>query len=132
MIKEVGTGIIVRNGKIFIGQRPEGKPLAGLWEFPGGKLEAGETIEQCLKRELKEELDVESEVGEHIMDTVYHYKELNTEFKLNVFFVHIPEKAEIKLNVHQKGAWVTAAEMEDYAFPPADVAIIKKLKEIGL
>ena len=63
MVKEVGTGIIVRNGKIFIGQRPEGKPLAGLWEFPGGKLEAGETIEQCLKRELKEELDVEAEIG---------------------------------------------------------------------
>lgn len=132
MLKEVGTGIIVRNGKIFIGQRPEGKPLAGLWEFPGGKLEAGETIEQCLKRELKEELDVDSEIGEHIMDTVYHYKELGTEFKLNVFFVHIPDKAEICLKVHQNGAWVTAAEMENYTFPPADVAIIKKLKEIGL
>lgn len=132
MVKEVGTGIIVRNGKIFIGQRPEGKPLAGLWEFPGGKLEAGETIEQCLKRELKEELDVDSEIGEHIMDTVYRYEELDTEFKLNVFFVHIADNAAIKLKVHQNSAWVSAAEMDKYTFPPADVAIIKKLKEIGL
>lgn len=130
MIKEVGTGIIVRNGKVFIGQRPEGKPLAGLWEFPGGKLEEGETIEQCLKRELKEELSVDSEVGDFIMDTVYQSPDVA--FHLNVFFVHIADDAEIKLNVHQSGLWVTAGEMENYNFPPADVAIIKKLKEIGL
>lgn len=131
-MKEVGTGIIVRDGKIFIGQRPEGKPLAGLWEFPGGKIEAGETIEQCLKRELREELGVESEVGAHIMDTVYSYPELNAEFKLKVFFIHLADTAEIKLNVHQNSAWVTASEMKNYKFPPADKAIIKKLQKIGL
>ena len=131
MVKEVGTGIIVRNGKIFIGQRPEGKPLAGLWEFPGGKLEVGETIEQCLKRELKEELDVEAEIGEHIVDIDYRYPELNAEFDLKVFFVHIPDDAVIKLNVHQNSAWVTPEELKNYDFPRADVEIIKKLQKIN-
>ena len=72
-MQEVGTAIIVCDGKIFIGQRPEGKPLAGLWEFPGGKRESGETITQCIKRELKEEINVDSEVGAHIMDVIHSY-----------------------------------------------------------
>ncbi len=129
-MKEVGTGIIVRNGKIFIGQRPEGKPLAGLWEFPGGKLEQGESIEECLIRELKEELNVEATVGKHIMDTVYSYPE--NEFKLCVFFVTIPDDAKIQLNIHQNSAWVSTKEMNKYKFPPADEAIIKKLQEIAI
>ena len=127
-MKEVGTGIIVRNGKIFIGQRPEGKPLAGLWEFPGGKQEEGETIEDCLKRELREELSVESQVGAHIMDTVYKYPE--NEFRLHVYFVHIVGNAEPKLNVHQNGAWVTPSELKNYQFPPADENIITELVKI--
>lgn len=129
-MKEVGTAIIVRNNKIFIAQRPEGKPLAGLWEFPGGKQEQGESIEECLKRELREELDVEATVGEHIMDTTYRYPE--NEFRLHVYWVNIPSDATIKLNVHQNSAWVTAAEMNNYEFPPADVAIIKELQKIML
>lgn len=127
-MKEVGTGIIVRNGKIFIGQRPEGKPLAGLWEFPGGKQEQGESIEECLVRELKEELNVDATVGKHIMDTVYQYPE--NEFRLHVYFVTIPEKAKIKLNVHQNSAWVSARDMNKYKFPPADEEIIKILQNM--
>lgn len=129
-MKEVGTGIIVRNGKVLIAQRPQGKPLAGLWEFPGGKLEAGETIEQCLKRELKEELSIDSEVGEFIMDTVYNGP--NCDFKLRVFFVHVPENAELVLNVHDDAKWVTPAEMSNYEFPPADVAIVKKIQTMNI
>ncbi|MBR1649267.1 MAG: (deoxy)nucleoside triphosphate pyrophosphohydrolase [Alphaproteobacteria bacterium] len=127
-MKEVGTGIIVCDGKIFIGQRPEGKPLAGLWEFPGGKQEAGESIEECLIRELREELNVEAKIGKHIMDTVYRYDE--NEFRLHVYFVTIPDDAKITLNVHQNSAWVTPQEMSNYAFPPADEAIIQKLIDL--
>ena len=129
-MKEVGTGIIVCNGKVFIGQRPEGKPLAGLWEFPGGKQEQGESIEDCLKRELREELSVEATIGKHIMDTTYRYPE--NEFRLHVYMVTIPDNAQIKLNVHQNSAWVSPKEMNNYEFPPADVAIIKKLQDIDL
>ncbi len=129
-MKDVGTGIIVRDGKIFIGQRPEGKPLAGLWEFPGGKQEEGESIEECLKRELREELNIEATIGKHIMDTTYRYPE--NEFCLHVYMVTIPENAKIKLNVHQNSAWVTASDMNKYKFPPADEEIIKKLQDMAV
>lgn len=129
-MKDVSAGIIVRNGKIFIAQRPEGKPLPNVWEFPGGKLEPGETLPQCLKRELKEELDVDAEIGEFIMNTTYGYA--SGEFRINVYRVHIPNDAEPKLNVHQNAAWVTPAEMDNYEFPPADTDIIRHLKTVGL
>ena len=112
-MKDVSAGIIVRNGKIFIAQRPEGKPLPNVWEFPGGKLEPGETLPQCLKRELKEELDVDAEIGEFIMNTTYGYA--SGEFRINVYRVHIPDDAEPKLNVHQNAAWVCLLYTSDAA-----------------
>ncbi len=129
-MKEVSAGIIVRNGKIFIAQRPEGKPLPNVWEFPGGKQEPGETLPQCLKRELKEELDVDAEIGDFLMDTTYGYQ--YGEFRINVYRVHISDNAELKLNVHQNAAWVTPAEMDAYEFPPADRDIIRRLKTMKL
>lgn len=129
-MKIVGTGIIVRNGKILIAQRPEGKSLAGFWEFPGGKLEPNETIEQCLIRELKEELSVEAIIGDFIMTTSHDYE--HGSFSLEVFFVHIPDDAQPKNNVHQQLKWVTPQEMELYTFPIADIVIIEKLKTIDL
>lgn len=129
-MKIVGTGIIVRDGKILIAQRPEGKSLAGFWEFPGGKLEDGETIEQCLIRELAEELSVEATVGEFIMNTSHDYD--HGSFSLEVFFVHITDNTEPHNNVHQQLKWVTPQEMELYTFPVADIAIIEKLKTIDL
>ncbi len=129
-MKDVSAGIIVRNGKVFIAQRPEGKPLPNVWEFPGGKLEAGETLPQCLKRELKEELSIEAEIGDFIMSTTYEYA--NGKFRINVYRVHIPDYVQPRLNVHQKAAWVTPAEMDDYEFPPADKDIIRHLKTVGV
>ena len=69
-MKIVGTAIITdAEGRVLIGQRPEGKALPGLWEFPGGKQEDGETVEQCIVREIKEELDVDCLVGDFLMET---------------------------------------------------------------
>lgn len=129
-MKTVGTGIIVRDGKVLIAQRPKGKSLAGFWEFPGGKLEEGETIKQCLVRELQEELSIKATVGEFIMSTSHEYE--HGSFSLEVFFVFIPDNIEPKNNVHQQLKWVTPQEMDLYTFPVADIAIIEKLKTIDL
>ncbi|MCM1323551.1 MAG: 8-oxo-dGTP diphosphatase MutT [Acetobacter sp.] len=127
-MKIVGTAIITdEQGRILIGQRPEGKDLAGLWEFPGGKQEAGETIEQCIVREIREELDVCCVVGDYIMSVSKIYA--HGEFKLMVYQVKITDVENLKALVHQDLRWVSAKELKDYEFPPADVDIIAYLQE---
>lgn len=125
-MKIVGTAIITDNdGRILIGQRPEGKDLAGLWEFPGGKQEIGETIQQCIVREIKEELCVNCEVKEFLLDVTKEYA--HGEFKLMVYKAKITDIENLKAMVHQDLRWVMVDELKDYEFPPADVEIIEYL-----
>jgi len=125
-MKIVGTAIIVdKNKKILIGQRPEGKALPGLWEFPGGKLEEGETIEQCIIREIKEELNVCVDVGRFLLSVSKEYE--HGDFKLMVYEASIKDIEHLKANVHQDLRWVKPNEMKNYEFPPADVEIIEYL-----
>ena len=72
---------------MLICQRPEGKTLAGYWEFPGGKLEEGETMPECLKRELKEELGIDAQIGNFFMESVYKYD--FGEIALSVYFAEL-------------------------------------------
>ncbi len=126
-MKIVGTAIITDdNGRILIGQRPEGKDLAGLWEFPGGKQEAGETVEQCIVREIKEELDVCCQVGDFLLTVSKKYP--HGEFKLMVYEAKIADMENLKALVHQDLRWVGVDELKNYEFPPADVAIIAYLE----
>lgn len=127
-MKIVGTAIIVdEEGKILIGQRPEGKALPGLWEFPGGKLEEGETIEQCIIREIYEELNVKCLVGDFLLTVSKEYE--HGDFQLMVYLAKIVDIQNLKANVHQKLLWVTPKEMDNYEFPPADVEIISYLQK---
>lgn len=127
-MKIVGTAIITDNqGKILIGQRPEGKDLAGLWEFPGGKQEQGETIEQCIVREIREELDVECNVGDFLLSVTKSYS--HGEFKLMVYRAKIVDPQNLKPLVHQDLKWVTPDELSLFQFPPADVDIIDFLQK---
>lgn len=127
-MKIVGTAVITdEQGRILIGQRPEGKDLAGLWEFPGGKQEAGETVEQCIVREIKEELDVCCVVGKYLMTVSKVYP--HGEFKLMVYQAKIKNVENLKALVHQDLRWVKAQELKNYEFPPADVEIIAYLSE---
>ena len=111
--KIVAGAIIIENGRIFIACRPEGKTLAHHWEFPGGKQEPGETLPDCLRRELKEELNINAVIGEPFMVSTFEYD----------FAV---------INAHEKTAWVLPCELKNYTFAPADVPVIEKLAALKL
>lgn len=126
-MKIVGTAIITdEQNRILIGKRPEGKALAGLWEFPGGKQELGETIEQCLIREIKEELDVCCVVGDFLLTVSRKYE--HGDFKLMVYRAKISDIENLKAMVHQELRWVSIADLINYDFPPADDEIIEYIQ----
>ena len=101
--------------------------MPGLWEFPGGKLEEGETIEQCIKREIYEELNVHCEVGKFLLTVSKEYE--HGDFQLMVYEAFVCDMGCLKANVHQELRWVTPKEMANYEFPPADVEIIEYLEK---
>ncbi len=130
-MKIVATAILTHKDKILIAQRPEGKPLAGFWEFPGGKIEDGETTEQALQRELFEELNIKTNIGSFLMDS--HYKYEHGEFLLRVHYVTISDIENLKPNHHQDYKWVKASEIGNFTFPEADIPIVNEIikKEIA-
>lgn len=126
-MKEVTAAIIIDKNKILIAQRGANEKLAGKWEFPGGKIELGETPQECLKREIKEELEVDIAVGNYLGESIYTYP--NGEIKLIAYFATILD-GDIKLSVHDKVEWITISQIDKYDFAPADIPFIEKLKEV--
>lgn len=126
-MKEVTAGIIIDNNKILIAQRGANEKLAGKWEFPGGKIELDETPQECLKREIKEELEVDIEVGDYLGESIYTYP--NGEIKLIAYFATVVD-GDIKLSVHDKIEWITIGEIDEYDFAAADIYFVEKLKEV--
>ena len=121
----VTAAIIEKEGKILIAKRKAGDDLfAGLWEFPGGKIEEGETPEECIARELKEELDIEVKVGKLISSNKHKYP--HGIFDLLAYRIKHISGAMI-LNDHDEIKWVTVDEMSNFEFPPADIPIITYL-----
>lgn len=114
---EVTAAIIRQSGKILICQRPAEKNCGLLWEFPGGKIEAGETGEQCIVRECQEELGITLNVERELTDITYEYPDRTVH--LHFFLCSIadgdPENKE-----HNRFAWITLDEIEQYEFCPAD------------
>ena len=125
-MKDVSAGIIVRNGKIFIAQRPEGKPLPNVWEFPGGKLEAGETLAQALARELREELAITVQPGAALWDTVYAYPDVTVHltFLPACLAGQTPRALE-----HHALRWLHPAEAHLADFCPADQRFLQALQQ---
>lgn len=119
---EVTAAIIRQNGKILICQRPANKSCGLLWEFPGGKIEAGETGEQCIVRECQEELGVTLVVERELTDIVHEYSDrtVHLHFYLCRIAVGIPKK-----NEHNAIAWIKHDEINQYAFCPADEKMIQ-------
>ena len=121
---EVSAGLVFRSGKLLITQRHADAHLGGLWEFPGGKRESGETFEQCLVRELREELGVEVVVGK-LFDSVTHaYPERTV---LLQFFLCTLPTGEPQAIDCAAVKWVNRAELPAQDFPGADARLIAKL-----
>ena len=117
--------MIFRDGKILITQRPANSHLGGLWEFPGGKREAGETFEQCLVRELREELGVEVKAGRLFEGITHAYA--NKTVRLKFFLCELTEGDPQPLGCAAV-RWVGKPELADYDFPAADARLLEKLR----
>jgi 8-oxo-dGTP diphosphatase len=120
---KVTAAIIERDGRVLIGKRKAGR-FAGRWEFPGGKVEPGETPESCLKRELQEELGIEARIGPMVLSTEHAYSHMSIE--LITYRVEVLT-GEFCLRDHTEICWIAPEELGEYDFPEADRAVIEKL-----
>ena len=129
IITEVVAALIWDNDRFMICQRPAHKARGLLWEFVGGKVEAGETKEQALIRECREELAVTLSVGDMFMDVVHEYPDLTVH--LTLFNVTIAEGVLQRLE-HNDIKWIMPSEIPNYEFCPADEEILKRIVEVYL
>lgn len=121
---EVSAALLFRNGKILITQRPAGSHLGGLWEFPGGKRETGETFEQCLARELREELGVEVAVQDLFEEITHDYADQSVHLK---FFCCRLLAGEPQALGCAEVKWVSKRELAHHDFPAADARLLSRL-----
>jgi len=123
-VVEVAAGLIFRDGKLLIAQRYADSHLGGLWEFPGGKREPGETFPQCLQRELREELGCEVEVLDRIEAITHHYpdKSVHLEFFRCRWLTNEPKPmgcADVR--------WIGREQLAEFQFPAADASLLERL-----
>ena len=121
---DVAAALVFRARKLLITQRPPGTHLEGLWEFPGGKREAGESFEACLVRELEEELGIEVAVRECVDTVVHTYPEKRVRLK---FFRCSWLRGEPRPIGCAAFRWVSHSELIDFQFPAADALLLKRL-----
>jgi 8-oxo-dGTP diphosphatase len=126
-MKTVTAAIIWDGGRVLLTRRGPGEKLSGLWEFPGGKVEPAETLEQCLTRELREELGIEVCVGCVMAESVYTYD--HGAIRLVAMEVRIL-KGQLTLSVHDQAEWVPPHALEQFALAPADVPIAREVKKL--
>ena len=121
----VVAAIIEHDGKIFATQRGYGKYKDG-WEFPGGKIEAGETPEQALKREIKEELDTEISVGELLETIEYDYPDFH--LSMDCYWCRVMN-GQLTLKEHEAAGWLDKDTIDSVDWLPADIKLIGRIKE---
>ena len=124
MTKIVVTAAVVeRDDAFLVTRRQRGVHLEGYWEFPGGKCEAGESLAECLRRELREELDTDATVGEEIFTVTHDYPDRSVE----LHFLSCRLLGEPRPLLGQDMRWVLRAELTSLRFPPADDELIARL-----
>ena len=121
--------LVDADGRVLLAQRPEGKQLAGLWEFPGGKVEPGETPEQCLIRELQEEIGIETDIPclAPLTFASYGYETFHL---LMPLYICRRWEGMVAPREGQTLAWVRANKLRDYPMPPADIPLIPHLIDL--
>ena len=122
---EVAAGLVFRGGKLLITRRLPEAHLGGLWEFPGGKREADESFEQCLRRELAEELGIEVQVHELVEELTHPYPDRAVHLK---FFRCRWLRHEPRALLCHDWAWIGPVQLADYQFPAADARLLEKLR----
>jgi len=123
-MKIVTAAIVERAGRYLVTRRASGQSLSGFWEFPGGKLQPEETLQQCLQRELFEELGVTSRVGKLLVES--HFKYDHGEILLKALEAELLEQ-ELTLSVHDEVRWLPADEILNLQLAPADIPIAQFL-----
>ena len=125
----VAAAVIIRDDRVLLTRRAEGQHLAGLWEFPGGKLEDGESPEEALVRECQEECGIEVEVVE-ILDVTHHrYPDKDV---LLLFYRCKLRTGEVRHLQVADHAWVAPEELDDYPLPPADEGVVARIQALEL
>lgn len=119
----VTAAVVEQHGAYLVTRRPEGVHLAGLWEFPGGKCDADESLRACLVREIREELECDVEVGREVFATAHAYPERIVE----LHFFACALKGQPKAALGQELRWVPRDELRSLTFPPADHELIELL-----
>lgn len=123
----VAAAVVVRDGQVLLTRRLEGQHLAGMWEFPGGKIEDGESPEEALVRECREECGIEVEVT-GILDVTHHrYPEKDV---LLLFYRCDLRAGEVRHLQVADHAWVTPSDLDDYPLPPADERVVARIREL--
>jgi 8-oxo-dGTP diphosphatase len=125
-MKRVVAALIEHDGKILVTRRKEGQSHAGFWEFPGGKIEGGETAEQALRREILEELGLEIDVGTLFATNQFDYKDFRIEL---LAYEATNPRGELVLVVHDKAEFVEVEKLLEYSLTAADVPIAQAYVE---
>ncbi len=121
---DVTAAILVKDGKILIAKRTPEDKQPGKWEFPGGKIEAGESARECLKREMQEEFGIEVRVGKFMGESVYHYP--HGSIRLLAYLAEW-QAGDLALKDHADYAWAQCDRLAEFDFAPADLPFVQKL-----
>lgn len=120
----VTAAIFFKNNHVLLAQRKKTSVRPLLWELPGGKQEPGEDLKSCLKRELREEFEIQAEIGAFFMKHRHSYPDL--ELMLHAFYIH-KSSGEFQLRAHQRIQWIPVNEFGNYSVAEADVPILEAL-----